>query len=118
MSIPGHTLYRNDRTNGGGGVAILIRGEFSHHPVTFDTVYSLANTEVLSVKVQVRKFRSIFITCRYRTKFNLSCSDNRQLEFLFSELESTGLTFYVCGDYNIHLEESPNPAVIQFNGML
>jgi exonuclease III len=72
MSIPGYNLYRNDRTNGGGGVAILIREEFSHYPVTFDTESSLANTVELSVKVQVRKFRSKHITCLYRAKFNLS----------------------------------------------
>jgi hypothetical protein len=40
------------------------------------------------------------------------------LEVLFSELESTSLTFYVCGDYNIHLEESTNPGVVCFNNML
>jgi hypothetical protein len=118
MSIPGYTLYRKDRTNCGGGVAILIREEFTHHPVTFDANSGLTNTEVLSLKVQVRKFKSILITCLYRAKFNLSYSDNRKLEVLFSELESTGLTFYACGDYNIHLEQSTNPGVVRFNNML
>jgi hypothetical protein len=119
LSIPGYVLYRKDRTNNGGGVAILIKDEFTHHGLTFDAVESnLVNTEVLSIKIQVLEFKSILVTCLYRAKFNLSYNDTRQLEYFLNELDSTGLTFYCCGDYNIHLEEETKPEVIRFNNML
>ena len=74
--------------------------------------------EILTIKLQIRKLKSIVISCIYRPKFNVSKSDLCELENIFNALIECRLKFYACGDYNLHLEDFGNSQIKKFNSLL
>jgi hypothetical protein len=119
INFPGYELVRKDRSASGGGVAILIRQEYKYSLKVIDAIEnSSSNLESITLQVQVRKLKSILITCLYRPKFTLSCRDVGELEKVFVELDQSNRIFCCLGDFNIHLEKSDRPEIIRFNHML
>lgn len=119
MSIPGFTITRSDRTGGGGGVAVLYRCNFNCKQIQLKEMdLQDSKIEILTVKVQVSKRKSFLISCLYRPKFVLTINDIDKLESIFLAHMKTNLTFYICGDFNIHLEQAQKSHIRKFNQVL
>lgn len=101
----------------GGGVAILFRESLTHKRIQLER-HELAKAEFLSIKFQLDKFKSFIVTCLYRPKFTVSNSDIDEMELLFSEHLEKQCNFYICGDFNIHMEDTNNTQIKKFQNLL
>ena len=85
MSLPhilGYTFLRHDRSNKGGGVAFYVKNALN--PQKLDLMKEQKdNYELLSIKVQLGKFKSIIISSFYRPKFDLTKNDITILQNMF-----------------------------------
>ncbi|OXA41542.1 putative RNA-directed DNA polymerase from transposon BS [Folsomia candida] len=80
----------------GGGVAILFRESLTHKRIQLER-HELAKAE---------------------PKFTVSNSDIDEMELLFSEHLEKQCNFYICGDFNIHMEDTNNTQIKKFQNLL
>jgi hypothetical protein len=119
LSIPGYKLLRKDRQRGGGGVAILIRNDIAFKIIDVQGVETTeSKLEILTIQIQVRKYKSLLISTVYRPKFQVSNNDILTLEHFFRELSSCKHTFFACGDFNIHIEKKHDNSTKKFLSLL
>jgi len=83
-----HSIIRNDRTSKGGGIAILYLRELltSTVPLVLQNKTTLDKTEIMCVKVQLRKYKSLIVCSIYRPKFYLTLADIELIESVIHEL--------------------------------
>ncbi|XP_035716478.1 uncharacterized protein LOC118439343 isoform X1 [Folsomia candida] len=119
ISIPGYAIIRLDRTGGGGGLAVLYR---NHHKCKIMQLAEMdidnSKIEILTQKFQSGNEKSFMVSCLYRPKFILTNTDIDKFESIFHAHLKTGLYFYICGDYNIHLEDTHKSHIKKFNNVL
>jgi len=79
--IVGYNLYRSDRSNKGGGVAIYVKACLNSKlcPMILEQDDCVEN---LSVTVQLSQFISIIVTNLYRPKFTLNNDDIKTIEII------------------------------------
>lgn len=117
IKIPGFTMVRQDRTEHGGGVAVLFRTSIKFSITTAHLFSEETKLEYITLKFQVHKLKSFSVTCVYRPKFSLSDTDILNLETLFTNLGNDQCEYYICGDLNIHLEDD-KPHVKKFKRLM
>jgi hypothetical protein len=119
LNIPGYSLVRKDRKRGGGGVAILNRSNISYSIVDIQGVETTeSKLEILTIQIQVRKFKSLIVSTVYRPKFDISLNDTLALENFFRELISRKHKFFACGGNNIHFNKKHDAGVKRFLSLL
>jgi len=119
LNIPGYYFVRRDRTGFGGGVGIYLKSIHRYTELNLKSVdYGQGKIESISIKVQIENRKSFIVCSLYRPKFSISLSDLEIFENYFEELHSNRYPFYICGDFNIHLEETDKPLIRKFNSLL
>lgn len=119
MNIPGYEIIRRDRTGSGGGVAIIHKSYLSHKYLKTETLINdESKIELLSCKFQVGMRKSFIVSVLYRPKFNLTKNDIDCFDSIIFEHVQYKCKFYICGDYNIHLENIKLPNIKNFNKLL
>jgi len=119
MNIPGYNFIRRDRTGFGGGVGMYLKSAFRYTEFNLKSVDSgQGKIESISVKAQIGNRKSFIVCSLYRPKFSLSLADLEILENYFEELHNYRYPFYVCGDFNIHLEDTDKTFTRKFNSLL
>lgn len=92
LILPGYKLYRNDRINKGGGVAIAIRSSIKHTPQSSFPTKLFENT-CLSIKINNSE---VMFVAAYCPKYTADFLNDLKL------LTSTTGDFFVLGDFNAH----------------
>ncbi|XP_035708048.1 uncharacterized protein LOC118435748 [Folsomia candida] len=119
MNIPGYEIIRRDRTGSGGGVAIIYKSYVKCKMLETSTITNdESKIELLSCKFQIGMRKSFIVSVLYRPKFNLTLSDIDFFESIISDLKLFKCNFFICGDFNIHLENTCSPNVKKFNRLL
>lgn len=88
--LNGFTVYRNDRSTHGGGVAILVRKGISHTLLNSSSTNALEN---ISINLTINN-RDIVITSAYSPRFNSSFENDIRL------ITPDDKYFMVFGDFN------------------
>jgi len=119
LNIPGYQFVRRDRTGSGGGVGIFIKYPLKCTEISLQSVaQGQGKVESLTLQIQLNKVKSFVVSCVYRPKFSLSTNDLDLLEEYFSELCNLKYSFYSCGDFNIHLEDTSKSHIRKFNSLM
>ena len=98
LYIDWYEIYRNDRDTSGGGVAMYVRSNLSHHCREDITD---PNLEILGIEITPNHARSYIVLCWYRPP--TSGIDNTTFEALTKILEKTdvgGKEIILLGDTN------------------
>lgn len=72
----------------------------------------------MALSVQYNKNKSFILCLIYRPVFHLTTDDINFFERLTLELHNFKKDFYICGDFNIHLESESDTQVKKFKSML
>jgi len=116
--LPSFKIYRSDRTNKGGGVAIICNKNLNCKVISFsNSLIPFQNIECLTLSIE-RYFRSIIVCLIYRPKFTLTNDDMQFFKRLLTELNSYKKIFHLIGDFNIHFEDTQNTQVQKFKAMI
>jgi len=117
--LPNLHIYRNDRTDKGGGIAIILNSNIKSHKISLpQNIFPFQNYECLTINVQLDLYKSFFICLIYRPIFTLNNEDIDFYERLIQYFLETKKDFYICGDMNIHMESESDPSVKKFKSML
>jgi len=112
------SILRCNRSSKGGGVAILYNDNLKASVVQLNHSFGTnSKIECLCVKFQLNYNRSFLVCSLYRPKFNLTVEDIDEMELLIEEQQKKNTWWCVCGDLNIHFEQS-NALITKFRKML
>lgn len=101
ISIPGYTLYRNDRlVDNGGGVAIYVKDVINHEPsnVTILNTYATDPVESIWIEIKIGAVR-FTIACIYRPP-RFKQDDDIKLRAAITEASSNIHNLLIFGDLN------------------
>ena len=132
LSIPGMTLYRNDRCNAaehllengniprrGGGVAIYIRNSWKPFVSIFEPGTIITeDVETLSIKIDKPGNRKLFISVVYKPPKGKIENCLSHLEGLFYNIDIRRREKWVLGDFNVDLGNRNTPETLLVNRFL
>lgn len=100
---PNYSMYRQDRTDRGGGVAILIKNEFKVNSISLpvDQWIYPTSLEIVSLAVQYKYNKSFIVSCVYRTAYVQN--DIHNLENCLEYFSRSSKKCFVLGDFNINI---------------
>ena len=93
-----YNVFRRDRNDSHGGVLLAVKNDLVCTPI-----YTSKNSELLAIKLQVSKSRSIIITAVYRPP---NCTSEDQAKDLVDQLhqlrqDHCKSDFWIAGDFNL-----------------
>ena len=83
-----------------------------------DFVLPFKTIECLALNIQLSRFKSFILCLVYRPLFYLTTEDIDFFDRLISELHKYKQDFYICGDLNIHFENTNDRQIKRFTNML
>lgn len=95
FSGSGFSIYRHDRPDGYGGVAIMVKNSFSHKKINLNT--SHINFEVIAIEVTMPNHSHINFISAYAPPQTIITHANWQ--FLIKQI---GKNYIIGGDFNSH----------------
>ena len=104
LHIDRYEIYRNDRDNSGGGIAMYVRSNLPHHCREDITD---PNLEILGIEITPNHARSYVVLCWYRPP--TSGIDNTKYEALtkiLEKIDAEGKEIILIGDKNCDFKGS------------
>ena len=117
--LPNLNIHRVDRSNRGGGIAIMTNKNLNCKVIPLPIeLFPYKSVECMILNIQLNRFKSFLNCLVYRPQFNLTNDDTDFFDRLLLELQKKNKDFYLCGDLNIHLEDTNNKQIQKFQKIL
>ncbi|ODM86829.1 putative RNA-directed DNA polymerase from transposon X-element, partial [Orchesella cincta] len=99
----GYEIVRSDRSERGGGVAIVLKNKYTAKELKIDrSTWKLPSSlEVVAVTLQYKFSKSVNVACVYRTEHVKN--DVKNLHLCFEMLGHINKNCYIFGDFNINV---------------
>ena len=101
ITPPGFIFPQRSRSSGiGGGVGFFIRSSYRPHKIETSFYQSFENM-VVSIGFHGR---SLLLACIYRPPGSCICNFQQEFRSFVGFLSSINSSYYICGDFNIHVD--------------